>query len=89
MTIATGIVLYLITFWTVLFAVLPWGNQAEEAPKDGQWGGAPINPRIKQKFIATAIISALLWLIMFFLIEHKVIDFQGIARHMSEEDLQP
>lgn len=88
MTIATGIVLYMITFWTVLFAILPFGNQAAEIPEDGQSGGAPINPRIKQKFIATAIVSAILWVIMFFMIEYKIIDFFEIARQMSEEDLK-
>jgi predicted secreted protein len=88
MTIATGLVLYFITYWTVLFAILPWGNKAPDVPEDGQFGGAPINPRLKQKFIITAIVSAILWVIMFFLIEHKVIDFRSIATHMSEEDLQ-
>lgn len=89
MTIATGIVLYMITFWTVLFAILPFGNETKDIPEDGQSGGAPINPRMKQKFIATAIVSAILWVIMFFLIEYKVIDFFDIAKHMSEEDLEP
>lgn len=86
MSIFSGLVVYLILFWTVLFAVLPWGNRAEEVPKDGQWGGAPINPRIRKKFLVTAIVSAILWVIVFLLIYLDVIDFFEIARHMSEED---
>jgi predicted secreted protein len=87
MTIATGLVLYFITYWTVLFAILPWGVQSPEVPEDGQFGGAPANPRLKQKFIITAIVAAILWIIMFFLVEYQVIDFRSIATHMSEEDL--
>lgn len=86
MGIASGIVVYLITFWTVLFAVLPWGNRAADVPEGGQAGGAPINPRIKQKFIVTAIISAVIWAIIFLLVHFKIIHFHDIARAMFEED---
>ena len=73
-------------YWTALFAILPWGNKAAEIPEDGQWGGAPINPRIKQKFIITDFVAAAIWLVVFILIQIDVIDFRGIARHMAEED---
>lgn len=86
MSIFSGIVVYLITFWTVLFAVLPWGNHAQEVPEGGQAGGAPINPRIKQKFIATALISAVIWVIVFLMVHFEVIHFRDIARAMFEED---
>ena len=86
MTIFTGIIVYLLTFWVVLFAVLPWGSQSElRKPEDGI-SGAPINPRVKQKFIATALISAVIWGIIFALIEIEIIDFYDMARQMSESD---
>lgn len=86
MSIFTGIILYLMIYWTALFAILPWGNKAAEIPEHGEWGGAPINPRIKQKFIITGFVAAAIWLIVFVLIQMDVIDFRSIARHMSEED---
>lgn len=86
MSIFTGIILYLMIYWTALFAILPWGNKAAEIPENGEWGGAPINPRIKQKFIITGFVAAAIWLIVFVLIQMDVIDFRSIARHMAEED---
>lgn len=66
--------------------VLPWGNHAADVPEKGHWGGAPVNPRIKQKFLITAVIAAFLWVIVFSMIHFEIIDFRGIARHMAEED---
>lgn len=86
MSIASGIVVYLILFWTVLFTVLPWGNKPDERKNTADMGGAPANPRIKQKFMVTAIISAIIWGIVFALIHFEVIDFYAIARQMTEED---
>lgn len=90
MSVFTGIILYLLLFWTALFAVLPWGNRTPEENElqIGHAGSAPVNPRIKQKFLATAILAAILWSVIFALIHFGVIDFYGIARNMSEEDLR-
>lgn len=88
MTIFAGIVVYLLVFWTILFTVLPWGNQAPDVPEKGMAGSAPINPRIKQKFIITALLSAVIWGMIFFLVQSNVIDFYEISREMIAEDHQ-
>ncbi len=84
----SGFVVYVMIYWTLLFAILPWGNKAPDVPEEGMAGSAPINPRLKQKFIITGILSAILWLAVFILIKMDVIDFYDIARQMSQEDLQ-
>lgn len=91
MGIFTGIVLYALIYWVALFAVLPWGNRAPEGDElqSGNATSAPVNPRLKQKFIATAVVAAVLWGIVFALIKMDVIDFYQIARTMSQEDLKP
>lgn len=86
MSIFTGIIVYFLLYWTALFAVLPWGNKAADVPEDGQWGGAPINPRMKQKFLITGVVAAVLWVIVFLMVHYGVIDFRGFARQMAEED---
>lgn len=86
MTIFTGIILYLMIFWLTIFAVLPVGNRISDTVEEGNVHSAPDNPRIREKFIATAIISAFLWCVAFVLIENKVIDFHSIARQMSQAD---
>ena len=47
MAIATGIAIYFLIWWVVLFAVLPWGvrPQGEEA-RTGTDPGAPQVPRV-------------------------------------------
>lgn len=83
----SGSVVYFMIFWTVLFAVLPWGVRSEHIPEEeGHMGGAPVNPNLKKKFIITALLSVVIWGIIYWLIEIDVIDFYEIARQMSEED---
>lgn len=86
MTVFTGIVVYLLVFWTVLFVVLPWGNHPPAQAEPGTMDGAPANPRIARKFLITACVATALWLVIFVLIETEVIDFHEIARMMSAED---
>lgn len=84
MSWVSGLFVYFITYWTVLFAVLPWGNHADPAPQVGHAPSAPANPRLKQKFIATGIVSAIIWVIIYVLVEVEVINFHEAARMMSE-----
>jgi len=86
MTIFTSIIVFLLVFWTVLFVVLPWGNRSTTEKTEKEFGGAPINPRIKQKFIITFITSLVIWSIISFLIHTEVIDFYEISREMFADD---
>ena len=86
MTVFTGVIVYLMIFWTVLFCVLPWGNASRMKHEKGSAQSAPDNPRIAKKFLATAVISVLIWGIVFALIQVKVIDFHQAARIMQDED---
>ncbi len=65
----TAAVLYVIIWWTVLFAVLPVGTRpvAEADPATG-WRGAPAQPRIARKALWTTVIATTLW-IMFLVIQ--------------------
>jgi predicted secreted protein len=68
----TAIAIYLTIWWTVLFAVLPWGvvSHAEAGIDKGDGGdpGAPVDPKIKQKFLITTaiatVIFGIIWLII-------------------------
>ena len=61
----TSIALFLTIWWTVLFAVLPWGvtSHAEAGIDKGDGGdpGAPVDPKIKQKFLLTTAISVVVF----------------------------
>ena len=74
MTPFAAIAIYLTIWWTVLFCVLPVGtiSHAEAGIDKGDGGdpGAPVDPKLKQKFLLTTAISAvvfvLLWLVIHF-----------------------
>ncbi len=58
----TGVVLFVIIWWTALFAVLPLGTKPVEKPDEiSGWRGAPERPQLLKKVIVTTIVSILLW----------------------------
>jgi predicted secreted protein len=78
--VLVGIFFYVITWWVVLFAVLPWGVQRLEAPPQGHDPGAPAVPRVKAKLLATTLVALVIWGIGFFIIKHfglSLIDFRS------------
>ena len=82
----TAIVLYLLIWWTAIFAVLPWGNKPEEAPEPGHAPSAPAKPRLALKFLITSVVAAIIWVIVFVLIKMDIIDFYDLADKMVKED---
>ena len=58
----TAVVLYLLIWWIVLFAVLPVGTRPEAEPDaNSGWRGAPAKARIGRKMLATTLVAALVW----------------------------
>ena len=77
MNLVTGFVTYAIIWWLVLFMVLPWGNRPRENPEAGHVASAPARPRIGLKFLITTGISALVFLMVWGVIESGWISFRG------------
>ena len=73
----TGIVLFTMIWWTVLFAVLPFGTHpVAEADAATGWRGAPARPLIVRKLAATTGISVVLWVIAFLIIRSDWLSFR-------------
>lgn len=88
MDVFTGIILFLLIWWTALFAVLPWGvNMSNIKPEEGIQA-APANPHLKRKFLITTIVSVILWLVVYMLIKMDIIDFRELAGQMAAMDSQ-
>ena len=80
----SGIVVYILIWWIVIFAALPYGNKPiEEGGVDGV-SGAPEIANIKQKMIVTSLISAAIWVLAFILINSGLFDFRQIAQGMLD-----
>ena len=76
---ATGIMVYLVIWWTILFAVLPLGVRRVENPGKGEERGAPERPQLARKAIITSIVAAVLWLGFYFLHRADVFSFRRMV----------
>jgi predicted secreted protein len=74
----SGIAVYFIIWWVVIFAVLPWGVQqaGDSDLVKGQERGAPKNPRILIKMAVTTLVAAVIWAIVYLIIEYSGISLR-------------
>ncbi|MEJ8574642.1 DUF1467 family protein [Microbaculum marinum] len=64
MPITSGLAIYFVLWWLVLFAVLPWGvrtqaDRGEVVP--GSEPGSPERPMLVRKLVATTLIAAVIF----------------------------
>ncbi|HEY3148876.1 MAG TPA: DUF1467 family protein [Dongiaceae bacterium] len=59
--------IFLLIWFVILFAVLPWGVRQPTEPEPGHDPGAPVNPQLGRKAIITTVISLLVWGVYFYL----------------------
>ncbi len=73
----TGVVLYVLIWWTALFAVLPFGAHSPPHPDPATgWRGAPEQPRLLLKIVATSIVAAVIWFGAWLLITSPYLSFR-------------
>ena len=82
MSLTTALAIYFIIWWTVLFAVLPWGvrsqhESGEVAP--GTDPGAPAIPRLKQKVIWTTIAATIVFALWFAIYTSRIVTLDDLA----------
>lgn len=70
-----SVIVFLMVWWIVLFAVLPWGVKTESQPEKGHATSAPVKPRLLLKFGVTTAISLLIWWGIILMIEARVVTF--------------
>lgn len=75
MTWTSGVVLFVLIWWMVFFAVLPWGVRRAEGEALGHDAGAPLKPRLWLKAAITTGIAALLFGVAYWLVQSKYISF--------------
>jgi predicted secreted protein len=73
----TGVVLYVLIWWTVLFAILPLGTRPVEDPDDATgWRGAPERPQLLRKVVITTLVAAAVWFCAWLLITSPYVSFR-------------
>jgi predicted secreted protein len=76
MAIGSYIAIYLVVWWIVLFAVLPWGARSQReagAVVPGSEPGAPAVFRAWPKIVATSIVAAVVTAGLFWLLSAPLV----------------
>ena len=79
MDIVSGAVVYILLWWWVLFMILPFGAKAPEQVGRGHATSAPARPRMAIKLFITTLLSAVLFLFVYFIIASGIFSFRDLA----------
>ncbi|MGB5094009.1 MAG: DUF1467 family protein [Parvibaculum sp.] len=81
MTLMAGLAIYAVIWWTVLFAILPWGVVTQEeshAVVPGSSASAPAKPLMLRKVLVTSVLAAFVWLGVYYLVVASPFSFEDI-----------
>ncbi|MBK1697682.1 DUF1467 family protein [Rhodovibrio salinarum] len=81
MNVFTGILVYVLIWWIVLFMVLPWGVRRPENPETGHAPSAPDKPMLWRKALVTTLLAGLLWVGAYYLITSDLMQFRDAIQH--------
>ena len=90
MSVSFAIAIYVIIWWTVLFAVLPIGVRTQEEDGTivpGTPASAPTRPRLLRIVVLTTFISALVFAALWFAVRSGLIDLERWLGRPSMSDL--
>ena len=80
MGITGSIIVYVLIWWIIFFSVLPVGIQSNKEKFkekiDGIDPGAPINPKIGKKFLITTLITSLIFIVIYYLVEFNLLNLR-------------
>jgi len=81
MGIVTGIVTFVIIWWVVIFAVLPFGVKGQwegDGGPEGTEPGAPQNPQLGKKVLITTGIAAAIWVVVALVITSGAVTLESL-----------
>lgn len=76
MSIASGIVVYVIIWWLVFFMALPFGVKRTTEVEEGHEPGAPERPMLWRKAFITSLIAAVFFAIWWYIQDSGLITIQ-------------
>lgn len=74
-----AIIVYLLIWWTTLFACLPLGRVHEGQNQKGAMPGAPTRTNLKRVLIVNTLVAAVIWGIVYALAQSDMISFQRMV----------
>ena len=80
MGITGSIIVYVMIWWIIFFSVLPIGIQSNKEVFREKLGGmdpgAPKNPKIAKKFFITTLITSIIFLVIYYLVEFDLLNLR-------------
>lgn len=81
MTKTTGVAVFFLIWWVVLFAVLPWGVRSQHEGGEmtpGTDPGAPIVPKLGRKLIWTTIVASVVFAAFYVVYTDRLVTLNGL-----------
>ena len=82
MSIATGLAIYFIIWWMVLFAVLPFGVCSQQESGDvtpGSDPGAPALPQLARKLVWTTVVAGVVFALGYVIYAYRLIALDDLV----------
>lgn len=76
----SGVIVFILTWWVVIFCVLPFGLQRDQT-------GKPEKVFIARTVFFTTLITSVLWFALYLLIDSDLISFRQMAAAQSGKEL--
>ena len=73
----TGIVVYLLTWWVVLFTILPLWVSSSDPGEPGGAVGAPKRTYLPRKLALTSVVAAVIWVGIYICVREPWFTFRG------------
>jgi len=91
MSLATGLAMFFLIWWVVLFAVLPWGIRTQHEAGEvtpGTDPGAPVVPKLGRKLMWTTLVAGVLFAAFYVVYTDRLVTIDGLmapfALHYAE-----
>ena len=80
MGITGSIIVYVLIWWIIFFSILPVGIQSNKEKFkeriDGIDTGAPNNPKMGKKFLITTIITSIIFIVIYYLVQFNILNLR-------------
>ena len=79
MSLTGSLIIYVLIWWIVFFALLPIDvNREKKSIIKGSDAGAPENPKIVKKFIYSTLITSIIFIIIYILVKYELLNIRNL-----------
>ena len=79
MSLTGSLIIYVLIWWIVFFALLPIDvNREKKENIIGIDAGAPENPKIIKKFVYSTLITSIIFIIIFLLVKYEYLNIRNL-----------